>query len=116
MQVEQDLRIAADGAAVGKNLPIKLLGKRFRAFAGQITGAFHAKSEFGEGDRGYEARFAGEPPGHLLLQENLGAAETFHKAAVEDAVGAIEDHWRLRQKGKHAPRRDLGLPCRHWTR
>src|ERR1019366_617230 len=112
-QVEQNLRIAADVAAVGKNLTIDLLRKQFRAFASEVAGAFRAKAEFGERDRGKQARFANEPAGDFTLQEQLSAAEAFHETAIEGAVGAIENHRGLRQKGEHAPRRDLRLPGRN---
>ncbi len=56
--------------------------------------------------RGSPAR----PPADFALQKQLSAADAFHETAVEGAVRAVEDHRRLRQKGEHAPRRDLAVP------
>ncbi len=109
-KIDQHLRIAADVSAIRQDLALQFVGQQLAAPLQELACAFRAEAKFDQRYGDEEAVLAGDALGELALQKLLRAPDALHEAAIEDAVGAVQNDRRLRQPGEQAPRGGARFP------
>ena len=109
-KLDQGARIAADMAAVRKDLPLQLVAQPLggRAAVPGLPG--HAQRRIGERYHGLQARHAvGRIRGDPAQAAHM-PGQAANEAAVEADVGIVKQQGRLAEPGDDPPAQDLGAP------